>query len=126
MALVAIHTVVDVSTHALVFLIRIRFGVAARALEHRVVARVGVARGAHPSGTTVIRVKPRMVENCAGPSGHHLVARLASGRETGRHVVRVVCGLVLRLVAGVAIRGQIRVVVIYVATCALDRLVCTH
>ena len=73
MALVAVHTVVDISIDALVVLVRLRFRVAIGALENRVVIRIRMARCAHPIRVAmrdrerrVLRVIERRVQPVRG------------------------------------------------------------
>src|ERR1700756_136350 len=113
-ALVAVGAVVDIPTHIGMLEIRsIIVAVATGALEHRVVARVGVAGCANTVRVAVIRWEVRVVEGGSGPTGRG-VARIASGREASRLVIGIRGPGVIRLVAAVAGRGQRRVVVVHV------------
>ena len=79
-----------------------------RALEDRVVRRIRVARRAYASRVAVVRRKPRVIERGARPRCSR-VARLAGGRKTRRHVVRIRRRQIVRLVAGIAIRRRARI-----------------
>jgi len=116
MALVAVHTVVDISIDALVVLVRLRFRVAIGALENRVVIRIRMARCAHPIRVAmvdrerrVLRVIERRVQPVRGA-----MTVLACRREELRlpcmpRIRRVV---VVGLVAADARRRQRGVVVV--------------
>jgi len=124
-ALVAINAVVDIAAHALMVLIGGRLGVAVRALEDCVVAGTGVARRADAIRTPVVGGEPGVVEGCACPPGHYLVAGLAGGWKSGRYVIGIVRGLVLNFVTRIAIRWERSVVVVHVAARARDASVGT-
>jgi len=125
MALVAVHTVVDISVDALVVLVRLGFRVAIGALENRVVIRIGMARCAHPIRVAmrdrerrVLRVIERRVQPVRG-----VMTVLASRREELRlrcmpRIRRVV---VVGLVAADAYRRQRGVVVVDMAVDARAR-----
>lgn len=106
-------------------IVRIVAPVATRALEDRVVIRVGMAGGTHSPGVTVtgweLRVL-RVVERGSRP-GCRVVAGLArSGEELRLCLVSRIRGVVVvRLVAAKACRWQCRVVVVHMAVCALPR-----
>ena len=115
MALVAIHTVVHIPADIRMLEIAcVPAAMALRALKHLVVARICVAGCANSIRVTVIYVEPRVVEYGAGPCGGRM-ARVASGREPSRFVVRIGRVVVIRLVAAHACGRQRRVVVIDVA-----------
>ena len=84
MALVAVRAAVDIPTDfGMTEIRRIIVPVATRALEHRVVAGIGVAGCAHPIRVPVIRREVSMVKRGAqpircDPGG---VACVARGRE---------------------------------------------
>jgi len=126
MALVAVHTVVDVAVHTLMLLIRVGLSVTIRALEHRVVARICVACRADSAGSAVPHVEPGMVEDRARPSGDHLVARLTRCGKARRDVIRIVRTLIFRFVARIAIGRKRSVVVVHVAASARDLYVCPY
>jgi len=115
MAAVAVHAVVDVSTHALMLAIRARLRVTIRALEDGVVIRIGMAGGAYPVRAAMTHVEPGVVESGPQPAGRG-VAGGARVREANRNVIRVSCARVVQLVAAVAIGGHGGVVVVHVAT----------
>jgi hypothetical protein len=119
-AAVAVHAVVDVSTHAFMRAIRARLGVAIRALKDCVVIRIGMAGGAYPVGAAMIHVEPGVVESGPQPAGRG-VAGSARVREANRNVIRVSCARVVQLMAAVAIGGHGGVVVVHVATGARHR-----
>ena len=115
MALVTVRAVVDIPTDIGMFEIRrIIIAVTTGALEHGVVVRIRVAGGTNTVRVAVIRWEVRVVERGSGPAGRG-VARIASGREASRCVVRIVGPVVVRLVTAIAGRGQRRVVVVHVA-----------
>ena len=118
--LVAINAVVHVAAHALMVLIGGRLRVAVRALEDSVVAGAGVARRTGSIRTAVVGGEPGVVEGCACPPRHHLVAGLARGRESGRYVVGIVRCLVLGFVTRVAVGWDRSVVVVHMATGTRD------
>ena len=126
MTLVTIDAVVDVPIHVRVTEISwIVATMAIRALEHRIVIRVGMARGAHSVGVAMIDRKARVlrvVEGCACPRGG-VVAVLARSREELR--LSLVTGIggvvVIRLMAPDACYWQGRVVAVDVAIGALPR-----
>jgi len=115
-ALIAILTVVDIATHALVLLIGLRLAVTNRARKDRVVrwVRVAVAAGFGPA---VLYGEPSVVKLGVRP---HLrvMAGLASGREPRRLVVRVRGVVVVLLVTRITIRGSVLIVVVHVALVA--------
>ena len=121
MALIAIYAVVNIPADVRVAEIgRVSSPVALRALEDQVVRRIDVARSAHAVGVPMIQGEIGMIECCAGP-GCRRVAGRAGGRETGRRVGRVRCGVVRCRVATVTIGRQRRVIVVYVAHRTGDR-----
>jgi hypothetical protein len=73
-----------------------------------------MAVGTHRGGVVRNR-KPGMVECRARPGGRR-VASLARSRKPRRQVIRIRRALIVRLVAGVAIRGRARVFAPNVAT----------
>ena len=125
MALVTVNAVVDVPLYAGVVAVRLRRGVAVRALKDRVVIRIGMARRADVVGIAVVcrelRVL-RVIEGCASP-GCGVVAVLASRREELRlrRVARVRRVVVISLMAADTCRRQRGVVVIHMAVAALPR-----
>lgn len=120
MTAVAIHAVVHVSAHTLVFRIRVRFGVAVRALEHAVVTRIDMAGGADTVGVAMIHVEPGMVESRTQPAGRR-VTRSTARRKARRQMIRVGGTGIVRFVTAVTIRRQRRVVVVHVTAGAHDR-----
>lgn len=120
MALVAVGAVVDVSVHALVFLIGLRLRMTIRTCEDRVVIRIGMASCAYPIGSAVIRRKVGMVERRIGPRCR-VVTRRAGRRESRRLMVRIGGAVVVSLMTAVAVGGQRRVVVVHVAVGAGHR-----
>ena len=117
MTVVAIDTVVYVSADAVVICIRLCLRMTVRTLKNCVVARIGVASGTHTIGATMIRGEPGVIEGCIKPAGGG-VTYPTGGRESGSNVVRTRRALVNRLVTGIAIRGSVVVVVLYVALSA--------
>lgn len=111
MALVAIDAVVDVTAYIAMIGIGVRLGMAVRALEHGVVARVRMTGRAHAVCVPVVRRKPRVIEGRVGPTGRRVTGR-AGRRESCRHVVRAVGSRVVRFVTAIAVRGNGRVVVV--------------
>ena len=120
MTLVAVHAVIDVPAHALMLLICVALRVAIRALKHRIVTWVGVARCADTGSTAVIDVEPRVVEHRARPSRHDLMARLARSGKTRRDVIRIIRTLIFDPVARITVGGNRSVVVVDVAASAHD------
>jgi len=116
-AVVAIRAVVNVAAHAAVIGISLRFLMAVRALEHQIVAWIGVAGGAHAIGSAVIGREPGVIEGRSQPAGC-VVASGTRRRKSCRRVVRIIGSRVIRLVARIAIRGQAGVVVVHVALSA--------
>jgi len=119
MALVTINTVEDVTLHALMVGSGLSRRVAIRALEDRVIVRIGVTRGADVVGVAVTRWKLRVlrvIKRRTRPSGR-VVATLARGREKLRlrGVARVRGVVVVRLMAADTSRRQRGVVVVDVA-----------
>ncbi len=126
MALVAIRAVVYVPTHLRMLEVRgIIVAVAGRALEHRIVIGVRVARRAHIVRLAVVggelRVL-RMVEGGTSPCSR-VVAGLASSREELRlrRMARVRRVVVIGLMAADAGSRQRSVVVVDVAVGAYAR-----
>lgn len=117
MALITIVAVVHIPADSLVLLVCLIFGVAVRASEHGEIRRVGVAGVTHAIRPAMIRREIWMIEDCSLPRGS-VVARLAGRREAGRDVVRIGRVLVILLVAAIAVRRQICVVVVNVALIA--------
>jgi len=115
-ALVAVHAVVDIPANALMVLVCAGLGMAIRALENRVIARICVARCANSTRASMVGVEPGMVEDSACPPGDDLVARLTRGGEARRDVVRIVGTLIFRFVTRIAVGRERGVVVVHVAT----------
>ncbi len=118
--LVTVNAVVDVARHLIVLeVVRVVVAMAARALEHRIVVRVDMARR-----TNVVRVAMarwelrvlRMVERRVRPI-RGVVAVLARRREELRLrlVSRIGRVVVIGRMAAVTIRGQRRVVPVHMA-----------
>ena len=120
MALIAVHAVIYVPTHAAMSAIGIRFGVAIGALEHAVVRGIRVARGTDTVRIAMIHWEPCVVESSSQPARSRMTGS-ACGWEACRNVVWTARSLVLRFVTAVAIRGDRCVVVIYVAVRAGHR-----
>ncbi len=114
MALITIDAVVDVSAHACMICVRLRFQMAVRAREHAVIRRICMARRADAIGSAMIGWKPGVIEGRALPR-RRAVAGIAGGREAGSRMVWIRGALVILLVAAVAGSRQGRVVVIHVA-----------
>ena len=112
-ARVAVCAVPDVAPDALMDGVGLRLRVALRAEEDRVIRRIGVAIAAQLR-RVVRNLEPSVVEGCAEPACSG-VAGCACRRETGSDVVRRVCALIVRLVAGVAIGWRPRVLTVDVA-----------
>jgi len=125
-ALVTIDAVVHVARYILVMKGRgVVAAVASRALEDGIVARIGVAGGAHAVRISVINRELRelgMVEGGAGPAAR-VVAGLAGGGEELRlrRVARIRRVVVVGLMASNAGGWQCRVIVVDVAIGALAR-----
>ena len=87
--------------------------VAIRALEHRIVARIGVARGANSLRVAVSHGEPGVVKRGSQPirGNPGCMASHTGGREPGRNMVGAGRCRVIGLVARVAIRGRQRVIV---------------
>lgn len=102
MALIAVDAVVDVAGDATVPRVRLRLGMAVRALEHRIVARIRVACGAHTVGVPMIHIEPGVIKRRSQPTGGRVTC-LAGGWEPSRDVVWIRCCGVLGLVARIAI-----------------------
>ena len=120
MALIAIHAVIYVPTHAAMLAIGIRFGVAIGALKQFVVRGIRVARCTDTVRIAMIHWEPRVVESRSQPARSRMTGS-ACGWEACRNVVWTARSLVLRFVTAVAIRGDRCVVVIYVAVRAGNR-----
>ncbi len=69
--------------------------------EHRVVRRIGVARGAETVRSAVRCREPGMIERCTRPARRRM-ARLARRGESGRSVIRVRRATVIGRMACVA------------------------
>jgi len=113
-ALVAIHTVVHIASNTLVCGIRLGLRVAVCTGEDRVVVRIRVAGAAHTVGVAMVQREPGVIELAIRPLDR-VVAGCTGGREMGGDVVRIVRILVVRLVAAIAVRGQVFVIVVDVA-----------
>jgi hypothetical protein len=120
MALIAIHAVIYVATHAAMLAIGIRLGVAVGALEHGVVRGIRVAGCTDTVRIAMIHWEPCVVEGSSQPARSRMTGS-ACGWEACRNVVWTVRSLVLRFVTAVAIRGDGCVVVIYMAVRAGHR-----
>ena len=116
MALVAIHAVVYITANVAMIAIRVRLGVAVRALEDAIVGRIRVTRRADSVCVAVIDVEPGVIESGAQPTRGG-VASSARGRESRRRVIRIVRGLVFRLMTTKAIGRHRGVVVVHVTAC---------
>ena len=121
MALIAIHTVIDIIWIALVSRIGLGLGVAIRALEDGIVARIGVAGRAHTVRAAVGHREPGMVERSPRPCRGVVASRAGGGKNGRRRLMNWIRGaVVVCLVATVAGRRKRGVVVIYVASGAGD------
>ena len=120
MALIAIHAVVHIAADALVIGVRVRLRMAVGALEHAVVAGIGVAGRADATRVPVIGVEPGVIENRARP-GRGVVAHRAGGRKTRGDVIGIGRCRVFILVAAITIGRNAGVVVIHVAVRARYR-----
>lgn len=98
-------------------LIGLRLRVATGTGENAEVIRIGMTVVTGFCLAVVLR-EPGVIELGSQPAAG-VVTRLASGRESGRDMVRIVRVLVIRLVTRVAVGRQILVVVVYVAVAAL-------
>jgi len=117
MALIAVHAVIDISSHVRVVEIGgVAAAMAIRALKNGVVIRIGVAGRADAVGATMIHGPPRVVKSRSRP-GAGGVASGTSCRKHGRRgsVDWIRRREVIRFMAAVAIGRQRRVVVIYMA-----------
>jgi len=119
-ALIAIHTVVHIASNTLVRGIRLGLRVAICTGEDRIVVRIRVASAAHTIGVAMVQREPGVIELAIRPLDS-VVAGCTGGREMSGDVVRIVRILVVRLVAAIAVRGQVGVVVVYVAVGASAR-----
>ena len=118
MALVTVDAVVDIPVYVLVMeIVRVIAVMATRALEYRIVVRVGVARRAHTVRVAVIYVEPGVVE-CGARPVRRLpcgVTRVARSGKARCLVVRIRRVVVIRHMAAGADRRQRRIVVVHVA-----------
>jgi hypothetical protein len=120
MALVAIRAVVNVVAHTVMIRIGLALGMATRASKYGVVGWVGVTGGAHAIGSAMVRRKPGVIEGRPLPRSGG-VTGLAGRGEVRRRMVRIGRGLIVSFVAGIAVRRDRGVVVVYVTTGASDR-----
>ena len=116
MAVEAIHAVIDVATSAPMLLISLCLCMTVRALEHAVVVRVRMARGANSIRAPVIQGKVGVIESGVKPTARRM-ARGTRSRKARTHVIRIGRTGVILLMTPVAIGRQSRVVVVYVAAC---------
>lgn len=116
MAVIAIHTVVDVSTHALMLVVGPRLRMAVRALEDAVVVRIGMAGRTNPVCIAMIDVEPSVIESGSQPARGRMAGRTARW-ESRRYVIRIRRALVVHLVTAIAVGGDSGVVFVHVATC---------
>ena len=115
MALVAVVAVVHIPTHVRMTEIRrVPTAVAIRALEHLVVARIGVTGRADPIRVPVVDWEIRVIESRSRPCRGGVAGR-ARSREPCRRVIRIGRAVVIRLVAAHARGRQRGVVVVHVA-----------
>ena len=123
MALVTVHAVVNVTADVwMLEIIRVPAAMTTRALEHCVVARIRVARGADSIGVAVIGREVGVIEGRTCPTGRRMADSTGVG-EACSNMVRIVCLLILRLVTAITVGGQGGVVVIHVTVRARDRRV---
>jgi len=115
MALVAIDAVIHVGAYAAVPRVRRRGGMASSALKNRIVAGIGVARGANTLGVAVGNRKPGVIERRSGPRRGGVAAGTAR-REPGGRVVGIVGPPIVSRVTAIAVGGKTGVVIVYVAT----------
>ena len=125
MALVTVDAVIDVASHALVISVRVGFRVAIGALEHGVVIRIRMARGANTVGVAMVDRKScvlRVIERRTSP-GSRVMAGRASGREELRlrRVARIGCVVVVGLMTTDTRGGQRHVVAVDMAVGAYPR-----
>lgn len=120
MALVAVHAVVYVPTHAPMITIGIRFGMAVGALEYGVVRGIRVARCTDTVRVAMVHREPCVIEGGAQPARSGVTSG-ARCWEAGRYVIRVVRALVVRLVTAVTVGRDRGVVVVHMAARACDR-----
>ncbi len=95
-------------------LVRHRLSVAVGALEHAVVVRIGMTRGADSVGPAVRGRKPGVVERGICPL-HRVMARCARSREMSRGVIGIAGAQVIGFMAAITIRGQRQIVIVHVA-----------
>ena len=69
--------------------------------------------GANAVGIAMIHIEPSVIKGCAQPGGRRVADR-AGRREPCRDVIRIVCALILCLMAAETVGGQSGVVVINV------------
>ena len=119
MALVTIHAVVHIAVNVAMIVVGVRLGVAVRALEDAVIGRICMTRRTDSIGVTVIHGEPRVIESGSQPARGR-VASGARGRESCRHVVRIVRALIIHLVTAKAVGRHRGVVVVHVATRACN------
>ena len=113
-ALVAIHTVVHIAPHALVPGVGLGLGVAVSTGKDRVVVGIRVASGAHAVSVAMVQWPPGVIELAIRPLDS-VVAGRAGSRESGGDVVRIGRIHIVRLVAAIAVGGQVFVIVVDVA-----------
>ena len=120
MALVAIHTVVDISLDALVVPVGLALRMAIRALEDGVIIRICMARGTYTICVTVVDRKGRVltvIEGCIQPV-RGAMAILASSREELRlRCVPRIGGVVV--IGQVAVNAQVAVQVVVIVDVAV-------
>ena len=78
MALVTVDAVIDVAFHASVLSVRVGFRVAVGALEHGVVIRIRMARGANTVGVAMVNRESRVlrvIERRTSPCGRAMAGR---------------------------------------------------
>src|SRR5215472_1646566 len=91
-ARVAVHAVVDITVHVGVIEAGcVVAAMAARALEHRVIGRIGMAVGAHALGVAVVDREEGVItgRQCRPRPGSRGMAGGAGGRPAGGGVVRI-------------------------------------
>lgn len=98
MAVIAINTVVNVTTDASVICVGVRLGVAVSTGEYCVIARIGVAGRAHTIRSAVIQREIRVIPTRGNPRAC-VVAGGARGWETCRRMIRIRGAAVICLVA---------------------------
>lgn len=101
-AVVAIHAVVNVPTHAPVLAIGLSLRVAVRALEDAVIVWIRMADGAHTVRMAVVGIEPGVIKGRAQPTAGAMTGG-ARRRETCCEVVWIRRAAVILRMAAVAV-----------------------